>query len=68
MSNSLRSHLDERIKKHRALDNEVKKLSQHHNVSEELRRIKTKKLWFKDEIQRIRAQLETTETRVNGHT
>lgn len=67
MNNSLRAHLNELIKKHRALDTEVEKLSQHHNVSDELRRLKTEKLWLKDEIHRIQAQLETMETRVNGH-
>jgi hypothetical protein len=64
---SLRAHLEELIKKHRLLDQEVEQLSQHRNNDIEIRKLKTQKLWIKDEIHRIESQLETMETRINGH-
>ncbi len=59
---SLEAHLDELVKKHRKLDEEVEQLSTHH-VSAELRQLKTQKLWLKDEIHRIQKQLKGS----NGH-
>lgn len=59
---SLEAHLDELIKKHRKLDEEVEQLSTHH-ISAELRQLKTQKLWLKDEIHRIQKQLKGS----NGH-
>ena len=59
---SLEAHLDELVKKHRKLDEEVEQLSTHH-VSAELRQLKTQKLWLKDEIHRLKKQLAGT----NGH-
>jgi len=59
---SLESHVDELIKKHRQLDEDIKRMSQHHN-SAELRQLKTQKLWLKDEIHRIQKQLKGS----NGH-
>lgn len=53
---SLESHLDELVKKHRQLDSEINELAVHH-VSAELRQLKTQKLWLKDEIYRIQKQL-----------
>ena len=50
---SLEAHLEELIKKHRALDEEITELEKHHNVTEEIRKLKTQKLWLKDEIHRI---------------
>jgi hypothetical protein len=55
--NKLRSHLDELVKKHRNLDQEINKLNSHH-ISAELRQLKTQKLWLKDEIHRIQRKLE----------
>jgi len=55
--NKLRSHLDELVKKHRNLDEEIDKLNTHH-ISAELRQLKTQKLWLKDEIHRIQRKLE----------
>ena len=68
MSNndSLRSHLDELKKKHRLLDEQVAELVLHHNVSSELRKLKTQKLWLKDEIHRIESQLLNLDTDING--
>ena len=59
---SLESHVDELIKKHRQLDEDIKRMSQHH-ISAELRQLKTQKLWLKDEIYRIQKQLKGS----NGH-
>ncbi len=59
---SLEAHLDELVKKHRKLDQEVEQLSTRH-ISAELRQLKTQKLWLKDEIHRIQKQLKGT----NGH-
>ena len=69
MSNdSLRAHLEELKRKHRLLDSEVKDLLQNRNYDIQMRKLKTEKLWLKDEIHRIETQLETMETRINGHT
>tara|TARA_B110000305_G_C19160693_1_gene502443 strand:+ start:553 stop:750 length:198 start_codon:yes stop_codon:yes gene_type:complete len=54
---SLETYLEELIKKHRVLDEEIEKLEHHHNVTEEVRKLKTQKLWLKDEIHRIQRQI-----------
>lgn len=59
---SLEAHLNELVKKHRKLDEEVEQLSTRH-ISAELRQLKTQKLWLKDEIYRIQKQLKGS----NGH-
>lgn len=59
---SLEAHLDELVKKHRKLDEEVEQLSTRY-ISAELRQLKTQKLWLKDEIHRIQKQLKGS----NGH-
>ena len=52
---SLRSHLNELIRKHRKLDEDIKML---HFNTPEIRKLKTQKLWLKDEIYRIQRELE----------
>jgi hypothetical protein len=54
---SLESHYKELVKKHRDLDNEIIELQKHYTVNEEVRRLKTQKLWLKDEIHRIKVKL-----------
>jgi uncharacterized protein YdcH (DUF465 family) len=54
---STKTYLEELIKKHRALDEEIEKLEQHHNVTEEVRKLKTQKLWLRDEIHRVQRQI-----------
>lgn len=66
-NDSLRSHLDELKRKHRSLDEQIIELEKLNYVTDEIRRLKTQKLWLKDEIYRIERQLETMETRLNGH-
>ena len=61
-------HLEELKRKHRLLDSEVEDLLQNRNYDIQMRKLKTEKLWLKDEIHRIETQLETMETRINGHT
>ena len=64
MSHSLQAHLEELKRKHRLLDNEITVLEKHPSVTDELRKLKTQKLWLKDEIHRITKQLH--EDGVNG--
>ena len=56
---SLQSHLESLTVRHRDLDNEILELERHYSVNEEVRRLKTQKLWLKDEIHRIKRDLET---------
>ena len=62
----LRSHLEELKKKHRELDKQVEELAHHRNVDDDIRKLKTQKLWLKDEIHRIETELTSTETHLNG--
>ena len=55
---SLQSHLKSLTVRHRDLDNEILELERHYSVNEEVRRLKTQKLWLKDEIYRIKKDLE----------
>lgn len=53
----LKSHLEELERKHRALDNDIEKRFHNMTITDEVRRLKTQKLWLKDEIHRINLQL-----------
>jgi uncharacterized protein YdcH (DUF465 family) len=55
---SLQSHLESLTVRHRDLDNKILELERHYSVNEEVRRLKTQKLWLKDEIHRIQRDLE----------
>ena len=52
-------HLQELYRKHRALDDEVKKLYNNFATDEKINRKKTAKLWLKDEIHRLEAELKS---------
>ena len=56
-SDKIRAHLEELERKHRTLDELIE--SRYHNVTvdEEVRKLKTMKLYLKDEIHRLNAQL-----------
>jgi len=56
-SDKIRAHLEELERKHRNLDELIE--SRYHNMSitEEVRKLKTMKLYLKDEIHRLNAQL-----------
>lgn len=62
----LTAHLEELRRKHRALDEYLEQRFFNHNITDEVRMLKTQKLWLKDEIYRIQRQLEAIEDDVNG--
>jgi len=53
----LQAHYDELSRKHRELDNEIESMYNNSYVTEEVRRMKTMKLYLKDEMHRINAYL-----------
>ena len=53
----LRTHLEELERKHRAIDKELEERYNNTNATEEARRMKTMKLYLKDEMHRINTQL-----------
>lgn len=50
-------HLKELYRKHRALDNEVTDMQKSFAPDQQVNVLKTKKLWFKDEIHRVEKNL-----------
>lgn len=63
---TLKSHINELKRKHRNLDNKISELEIHYNVMDEIRKLKTAKLWYKDEIYRLEKQLYQMENGLNG--
>jgi hypothetical protein len=55
---SIQSHIKSLTVRHRDLDNEILQLEKHYTVTEEIRRLKTQKLWLKDEIHRLESELK----------
>ena len=53
----LKSHYDELERKHRDLDDEIEARYNNVTVSDEVRRMKTMKLYLKDEMHRINSYL-----------
>ena len=51
-------HLQEFYKKHRSLDEEIKMLYNKFESEQILNRMKTQKLWLKDEIHRLETELK----------
>lgn len=51
-------YLQELYKKHRALDHEVAELAKTFTPDMEVNVLKTKKLWYKDEINRLENELK----------
>ena len=51
-------HLKEVIKKHRALDDEIIELQKSFATDQKVNMMKTKKLWCKDEINRLENELK----------
>ena len=51
-------HLQELYKKHRTLDEEIKMLYNKFESEQILNRMKTQKLWLKDEIHRLETELK----------
>ena len=56
-SDKLEARLQELERKHRALDKEIEMRYHNVTVSEEVRKMKTMKLYLKDEIHRLNEQL-----------
>lgn len=61
----LNAHLEELRRKHRELDTYIEETFQNQNISPEVYRLKTQKLWLKDEIHRIESKLSSRAT-LNG--
>jgi len=57
VEDKLRAHYDELKRKHKELDEELELKYNNMTVSEEVRRLKTMKLYLKDEMHRINAYL-----------
>jgi hypothetical protein len=53
----LRAHYQELEKKHRELDNEIAERYNNMTITDEVRRMKTMKLYLKDEMHRINSYL-----------
>jgi hypothetical protein len=60
-ADKLRSHLEELTRKHRELDTELEVKYNNMDITPEVRRLKTMKLYLKDEIHRINSKLEALE-------
>lgn len=56
----LETHLEELVRKHRELDTFIKDTYNNQNISPEVYKLKTQKLWLKDEIHRIETQLKAS--------
>ena len=56
--NKLATHLQELYRKHRALDDEIKRMYNKWENDGIINRKKTQKLWLKDEIHRLEAELK----------
>ena len=57
VESKLRAHYDELERKHRELDKEIEERYNNVTVTEEVRRMKTMKLYLKDEMHRINSYL-----------
>jgi hypothetical protein len=57
-NDKLHARLEELRKKHKELDTLIETKYFNYNITDEVRRLKTQKLWIKDEIHRIESQLK----------
>ena len=57
VEDKLRAHYEELKRKHKELDEEIESLYNNAYVTEEVRRMKTMKLYLKDEMHRINSYL-----------
>jgi len=62
----LTAYLAELTKKHRALDEKIIELEKRLYVDQEVRTLKTQKLFYKDELHRIQNKMNAMENGVNG--
>lgn len=56
--NKIATHLQELYRKHRALDDDIKVLYNKWEDDNKVNRLKTQKLWLKDEIHRLETELK----------
>lgn len=63
---NLKQYVTELTKKHRALDEKIIQLEKRLYVDQEVRSLKTQKLFYKDELHRIQNKLDAMENGVNG--
>ena len=56
--NKIATHLQELYRKHRALDDDIKVLYNKWEDDYKVNRLKTEKLWLKDEIHRLETELK----------
>jgi len=57
VEDKLRAHYEELKRKHRELDNELIERYNNQTITDEVRRMKTMKLYLKDEMHRINSYL-----------
>lgn len=57
-TDKLKAHLNELVRKHRELDTELEVRYNNQTLTDEVRRMKTMKLYLKDEIHRVQSRLE----------
>ena len=62
----LTAYLAELTKKHRALDERIIELEKSYSVNQEVRSLKTQKLFYKDELHRLQKQISDMENGTNG--
>jgi hypothetical protein len=67
-ADKLRAHLEELTRKHRAIDEDLENRFHNMDITDEVRRLKTHKLFLKDEIYRVKRRLEELGAYVNGRT
>lgn len=63
---NLKQYVTELTKKHRALDEKIIELEKRLYVDQEVRTLKTQKLFYKDELHRIQNKMNAMENGVNG--
>ena len=63
---NLKQYVTELTKKHRALDEKIIELEKRLYVDQEVRSLKTQKLFYKDELHRIQNKIDAMENGVNG--
>lgn len=64
-NDKLTVHLEELKRKHRELDEHIATVYHNQNITPEVYKLKTQKLWLKDEIHRIENKLNS-ENHANG--
>lgn len=57
-TDKLHAYLEDLVRRHKELDTEIKVKYNNITASDEVRKMKTMKLWLKDEIYRTTQQLE----------